>query len=98
MTDSYEVQLYAGSSDEEIQALMTGWDKATYPTLPASIVRHAQKHGFGGDYLCYLRKAFNFNKKGARKKYLPDEAIRWNKSNEFLIERNGKIVTYGTND
>ena len=45
-----------------------------------------------------LRKAANFKKKGARKKLLPDGAIRWNKGAEFLIERDGKIVTYGEND
>ena len=72
--------------------------KATYPTLPTSIVKQAQKHGFEDDYLRYLRKAANFNKKGSPKKYLPDGAIRWNKGNEFLIERDSKIVTYGEND
>ena len=42
--------------------------------------------------------ASNFNKKGAHKTVLPDGAIRWNrKDGEFLIERNGKIVTYGYN-
>ena len=59
---------------------------------------HCNKHGFEGDYLRYLRKASNFNKRGAKTKYLPDGAIRWNKGYEFLIERDGKIVTYGEND
>jgi hypothetical protein len=100
-TDPYEVVLYGNyTTDEiaEIQHLIKSWDKATYPTLPTSIVKHAQKHGFEDNYLRYLRKAANFNKKGSRKKYLPDSAIRWNKGDEFLIERNGKIVTYGEND
>jgi hypothetical protein len=100
-SDPYEPILYDSYSSEEvaeIQQRMAAWDKATYPTLPTSIVRHAQKHGFEGDYLRYLRKASNFNKKGARKKYLPEGAIRWNKGDEFLIERDGKIVTYGEND
>ncbi len=100
-TDPYEAILYDRYSPQEadeIQQLIQAWDKATYPTLPASIVKHAQKHGFEDDYLRYLRKAANFNKKGARKKYLPDGATRWNKGDEFLIERNGKIVTYGVND
>jgi hypothetical protein len=99
--DPYETLLYQNYTTEEvteIQQRMLAWDKATYPTLPTSIVRHSQKHGFEDGYLRYLRKASNFNKKGARKKYLPDGAIRWNKGNEFLIERDGKIVTYGEND
>jgi hypothetical protein len=100
-TDRYETILYANYTEDEIteiQQLMASWDKATYPTLPTSIVKHAQKHGFDPDYLRYLRKAANFNKKGARKKYLPDGAIRWNKGDEFLIERDDQIVTYGEND
>jgi hypothetical protein len=99
-TDRYETILYDRYTHDEIneiQQLMEAWDKATYPTLPTSIVKHAQKHDFD-DYLRYLRKAANFNKKGSRKKYLPDGAIRWNKGNEFLIERDSKIVTYGVND
>lgn len=101
ISDPYEAVLYARYTAEEIteiQQLMASWDQATYPTLPTSIVKHAQKHGFNEDYLRYLRKASNFNKKGARKKNLPDGATRWHKGNEFLIERNGKIVTYGEND
>ena len=100
-TDPYEADLFQNYTDDaiaEIQTLMQSWDQATYPTLPTSIVKHADKHGFVGDYLRYLRKAANFNKKGARKKLLPDEATRWHKGSEFLIERNGKIVTYGEND
>jgi hypothetical protein len=99
--DPYELELFSCYTDREIaeiQVLMRLWDQATYPSLPASIVRHAEKHGFTGDYLRYLRKAANFNKKAARKKFLPDGATRWNKGNEFLIERNGKVVSYGEND
>lgn len=80
-----------------MQTLMMDWNQATYPTLATNIVKHSQKHGFTGEYLRYLRKAANFNKKGARQKRLPDGAIRWNKGSEFLIERDGKIVTYGKN-
>jgi hypothetical protein len=98
--DAYEAILFENYTDAEIaemQALMTDWNQATYPTLATSIVKHAQKHGFADDYLRYLRKAANFNKRGSRKKQLPDGATRWNKGQEFLIERNGKIVTYGEN-
>ncbi|NYZ70042.1 hypothetical protein H0A36_28925, partial [Endozoicomonas sp. SM1973] len=82
----------------EAKQLMSKWDKATYHTLSDSIRDHAKRHGFGNDIVKYLRKAANFNKKGAKQKALEDGAIRWNrKSGEFLIERNGKIVTYGIN-
>jgi hypothetical protein len=98
--DPCEIELFEGCTEaeiSEIQALMDSWDQATYPTLATSIVRHAEKHGFPGEYLRYLRKAANFKKKGAHKKLLPDGAIRWNKGAEFLIERDGKIVTCGEN-
>jgi hypothetical protein len=45
-SDPYEPILYDSYSSEEvaeIQQCMASWDKATYPTLPTSIVRHAQK-------------------------------------------------------
>lgn len=99
-TDTYEEILFKGYTEAEvaeIKILMENWDKATYATLANSIVDHADRHDFEDNYLKYLRKAKNFNKKGARKKILSDGAVRWNKSDEFLIERNGKIVSYGQN-
>lgn len=99
--DRYEEILceqYSENEVAEIQTLLQRWDRATYPTVAASVVKHARKHGFVGEYLRYLRKANNFNKKGARKKQLPDGASRWNKGKEFLIERGGKIITYGENE
>jgi hypothetical protein len=98
--DAYETILfekYTETEIDEIQVLLSTWDRATYPTIAVSVVKHAQKHGFAEDYLRYLRKAANFNKRGARKKQLPNGATRWNKGFEFLIERNGKIITYGEN-
>ena len=83
---------------KEAKRLMSMWDKGSFPTRAKSIRHHANKHGFGDDVAKYMRKAANFNKKGARKKELEDGAIRWNrKSGEFLIERGGKIVSYGVN-
>lgn len=99
-TDPYEQILFTGYTEDEIaeiKILMENWDKATYSTLALSIVDHADRHDFEQNYLKYLRKAKNFNKKGAHKKILSDSAVRWNKGNEFLIERNGKIVSYGEN-
>ncbi|OUS24651.1 hypothetical protein A9Q99_24095 [Gammaproteobacteria bacterium 45_16_T64] len=83
---------------KEAKQLMSRWDKATYDTLSDSIRDHAKRHGFGNDIPKYLRKAANFNKKGAKQKTLDDGATRWNRKNgEFLIERDGEIVTYGVN-
>jgi len=80
-----------------MKTLMENWDKATYPTLANSIVNHADRHDFNNNYLKYLRKANNFHKKGARRTILSDGAHRWNKGNEFIIKRNGKIVSSGEN-
>lgn len=98
--DPYEQILFTGYTEaeiSEIEALMADWDRATYESPAHSIVDHAERHGFSDNYLRYLRKAKNFNKKGARQKVLSDGAIRWNKGIEFLIERSGKIVSYGEN-
>ena len=98
--EAYANELYLDYTEAEIaemQTLLADWSQATYPTLATSIVKQAKKHGFTEEYLGYLRKTSNFNKKGARQKRLPDGAIRWNKGSEFLIERDGKIVTYGEN-
>ena len=81
--DPYEDILfnnYTEAEAAEIKTLSANWDRATYPTLAASIVKHAQKHGFSEDYLRYLRKAANFNKKGARKKQLPNGLCLTHKS------------------
>lgn len=96
--DPYQQILFEGYTEQEIaetQILMQKWDKATYPTLANSIVDHAERHGFKANYLKYLRKAANFNKKGARKTKLPNGAWRWNKGTEFIIERCDKIISYG---
>lgn len=98
--DPYQQILFQGYNDievAEIQTLLQKWNKATYPTIANSIVDHANRHGFQEDYLKYLRKANNFNKKGARKTKLLNGALRWNKGTEFLIERDNKIISYGEN-
>ncbi|RLC09776.1 MAG: hypothetical protein DRI57_21495 [Deltaproteobacteria bacterium] len=88
-----------GMSIKEAKFLMSKWDKSTYPTLAESIRDHANRHGFGHDIPKYLRKPANFNKRRVmQKKNLDDGAVRWTRADgEFLIERNGKIVTYGYN-
>ena len=82
----------------EAKHLMSKWGKGSFDTVADSIRHHAGKHG-GDDITKYLRKAASFNKRGAKKKVLDNGVTRWNrKSGEFLIERKGKIVTYGKNN
>jgi hypothetical protein len=100
MTDPYEAllfQTYTEAEIQEIETLMTEWDAATYSSIAHSIFDHAERHGFLADYLKYLRKAHNFNRRRAKQKILSDGSIRWHKGIEFLIERDGKIVSYGEN-
>lgn len=73
MPPNYETILFDGYTSteiEEIKILMEGWAAATYTSIAHSIVDHAERHGFQGNYLKYLRKAHNFTKKGATKKLL----------------------------
>ncbi len=80
----------------EMKKLMSLWDKSTSRTLAESIRYHAAEHG--GDVLKYLRKAANFNKRGARRTIRSDGSIKWLKNNgEWIIERGGRIVSYGWN-
>ena len=85
---------------EEISRYIQNWGigKPVQPfdSVAHCIVWHANEHG-GGEFLKYLRNANNFNKRGAKKK-LVDGAKRWTRKNgEFIIERDGKIVSYGKN-
>ncbi len=100
MSDPYESLLFQNYTEAEIReilSLMTEWDLATYNSIAHSIVDHTERHGFQTDYLKYLRKAHNFNRKRSKRKDLSDGSVRWHKGIEFLIERNGKIVSYGEN-
>jgi hypothetical protein len=100
MSNPYEIILFQNYTEEEIREiefLMDQWDAASYTSIAHSIVDHTDRHGFGTDYLKYLRKAHNFNRKRAKQKNLSDGSTRWHKGIEFLIERNGKIVSYGEN-
>lgn len=75
----YEAILFLGYTEieiKEIKKLMKNGDQATYPSLAHSIVDHCDRHNFENNYLKYLRKANSFKKKGAKRKLLPDGAIR----------------------
>ena len=82
----------------EAKKLVARWEKGTFSTLRGSILYHWQKHMPGTDVWTYLRKAAAFNKKGAVRKLVDDGIIRYErKSGEYLMEREGKIVSYGIN-
>lgn len=86
------------SQVHEIEKLMQRWGQASYDSVAHCIVDHANRHRFYGDYLKYLRKSHSFNKKRSRKRSAKFGATKWTKrNNEFLIERDGKIVSYGMN-
>ncbi|MGL5839781.1 MAG: hypothetical protein ACRCY3_14915 [Sphingorhabdus sp.] len=80
----------------EAKRLIGLWSKGNHSSLKASLEYHVGKHG-SGDLTKYLRKAENFNYKGATKSELENGATRWNRKNgEFIIkDENGKIVSYG---
>jgi hypothetical protein len=78
---------------------------STYISVAQNILDHASRKEF--DPLRYLRKAHNFNQRGAvrvpKTGYCRDGSAVYRKGNEYLIirpDRFGveKIVTYGVND
>ena len=81
----------------EARMLVALWGKGKLPSRRKNIRYHVRERG-NGDLWQYLRKAYNFNKKGASARLLPDNRIHYErKSGEFLIEHDGYIVTYGFN-
>ncbi|MBD2569366.1 hypothetical protein H6G59_15975 [Anabaena lutea FACHB-196] len=108
ISDPFLIQLLEGynlTEVAEIEKYMTEWDAATYSSVAQSILDHAARKDI--DPLKYLRKAHNFNKKGAirvpKTGYRGDSSAVYRKGNEYLIVRpdkygSEKIVTYGVND
>lgn len=81
----------------EAKRLIRRWGRGTFPSRSLNIKYHAAKRG-DGDIWRYLRRAYNFNKKGATATVQSGDTVRYErKSGEFLIERDGLIVTYGRN-
>jgi hypothetical protein len=96
---------YTEAEVAEIKLYIAEWDASTYISVAQSILDHASRKEF--DPLRYLRKAHNFNKRGAvrvpKTGYRRDGSAVYRKENEYLIirpDRFGveKIVTYGVND
>lgn len=108
ISDPFLIQLLEGhtlAEVAEIEKYMTEWDAATYSSVAQSILDHAARKDI--DPLKYLRKAHNFNKKGAirvpKTGYRGDSSAVYRKGNEYLIVKpdkygSEKIVTYGVND
>ncbi|MFN6483164.1 MULTISPECIES: hypothetical protein [unclassified Nostoc] len=108
ISDQFLIQLlegYTSTEAAEIRQYISEWDAATYTSVAQSILDHANRKGI--DRLKYLRKAHNFNKKGAirvpKTGYRGDSSAVYRKGNEYLIVRpdqygTEKIVTYGVND
>ncbi|MDB9310063.1 hypothetical protein PN471_15765 [Aphanizomenon sp. CS-733/32] len=106
--DPFLIQLLEGytlTEVAEIEKYMIEWDAATYSSVAQSILDHAERKQT--DPLKYLRKAYNFNKRGAvrvpKTGYRGDSSAVYRKGNEYLIVRpdkygGEKIVTYGVND
>ncbi|MDZ8054878.1 MAG: hypothetical protein RMX68_009085 [Aulosira sp. ZfuVER01] len=98
-SDPFLIQLLEGYTSTEAAEIQQ------YMSVTQSILDHAARKGI--DPLKYLRKAHNFNKKGAirvpQTGYRGDSSAVYRKGNEYLIVRpdkygNEKIVTYGAND
>jgi hypothetical protein len=89
----------------EMKRYMTSWNCSTYTSIQENILDHALRKSI--DPLKYLRKADNFNKKGAKRVpktgYRSDGSAVYRKGKEYLVVRPDsfgveKIVTYGVND
>jgi hypothetical protein len=80
------------SQVREIESLMLRWGQGSYDSVAHCIVNHANRHGYPGDYLKYLRKAANFNKKRSRKSSREPGVYRWNRRNdEYLLGDTEKL-------
>jgi hypothetical protein len=83
----------------EAKRLIGRWGKGSFKKRKLNIKSHVVTRG-SLDTWRYLRKAYNFNKTGASSSGVRfDGSIFYKRQNgEFLIERDGKIVTYGQNN
>jgi hypothetical protein len=106
--DPYFAQVaekYTPAEINELQRYLAEWATGTYSSALQSVVDHAERKGF--DLLKYLRRAHNFNKRGAIRKprtgYRQDGSVIYRKGDQFLILRPDqygieKIVSYGTEE
>ena len=78
---------------------MTRWNKGNATTLEDSLKYHHQKHGDSRTMSEYLSDAAKFDKSKATRNPTSgtraDGSVKYTNDKEFLIERDGQIVTYG---
>jgi RHS repeat-associated protein len=88
--------VFKGVSLSEAKQLVGRWGSGTFDSLRKSFEYHYPKHGdFNSSFIKYMRQAYNFNKKGATSRVRDDGSTIFRRKNgEYLIERDGKIVSY----
>ena len=80
--------------------LLAEWDAGEHSTVESSVHYHHSAHGSGLDLWQYLRQAAAFNRADAVR--TPSTGtrrggtVKYKRANgEFLIEKNGMILSYG---
>ena len=82
-------------SVEEEARVYSLWDRGTFPTVESSVSYHHRKHGLGMSRWDYVYKASTFERVGAAK-MIRSDSLKYSRPNgEFLVERGGKILSYG---
>ena len=84
---------------EQIE-LRERWDDGGFDDELQSMSYHHAKHGAGMRFWDYARKATEFDRTSATRSpptgTRGDGTVRWtNPRGEFLVERSGKVVSYG---
>jgi RHS repeat-associated protein len=81
----------------EYRVLRNSWSQGTFRTMAESLRYHFQKHGRGLSFDTYMRRASQFNPKGARKSFNPatgHTTLRRANGEFVILNRQGKIVSY----
>ena len=87
--ENVEKQLFEVRTEAEIsemKQLMEEWDQATYSSVGESIIDHRRRHGFGDDYLRYLRKRAILTREAHRNGfYLMEQIAGINRMENLLL-------------
>jgi RHS repeat-associated protein len=85
-----------GMAKSEYQSLSRLWDQGSFGSIADSLRYHYNKHG-GSSFAKYLRKAAEFNYKGARKTFNADKGTttyRRANGEYIIVDKSGKIRSY----